>query len=98
MTGPYEKYNITRLAATGVIVANATNMWGVVLTAPTNDADLKIYDDPDSANGTVLLDVSVLNGSSVMINLTDFGGRGAAQGLWGVLTGTNAIAYVWYSK
>ncbi len=98
MAGAYEKFNVTRLAATGVIVANATNLWGVLLTAPTNDADIKIYDDPDSANGTVLLDVSVLNGSSFFLNLKDIGGRGALTGLWGVLTGTNAVAYIWYSK
>ena len=97
MAGEYEKYKVTRLAATGVVKAAPTNIWGILLTAPTNDADLKLYDDINSADGTVLFDVSALNGTSFWLDLKRMGGRGAAAGVWGVLTGTNAIAYIFHA-
>jgi hypothetical protein len=94
--GAYEKYNITRVTGDVAIKASAGHLWAVYLTDGTEDADIIIYDDPDSANGTELLEVSVLNGTSRLINLRELGGRSAPLGLYANITGANAVALVWW--
>lgn len=90
------KFNKTRVTTSVAIKAEPGTIMALLLVAPTNDADILLYDDVDSAHGTVLLQASALNGTSAFIDLSGLGGVKAGTGIYADITGTNAIAYVWF--
>lgn len=94
--GAYERFNIALVTADAAVKASAGHLWAVLLTCQGADVDVVIYDDPDSADGTKLLQLSALNGTTEFVDLTRLGGRKAATGLYADVTGTGVQCYVWY--
>lgn len=79
------------------VKASAGQLGGFCLYDATQDATLTLYDDPDSASGTVLLKVGndqsagVFSITEVFPTPINF-----ATGCYSVLTGTNASCYIYY--
>lgn len=79
------------------VKASKGQLGGYCLYDATQDATLTLYDDPDSANGTVLLKV-MTDFSSGIFSITDVfpAPIDFATGCWSVVAGTDATAYIYY--
>ncbi len=74
---------------------------GVLLISDgTNDPKVILYDDPDSANGTVLAELSFDVSVSGLFTLSFFPAKSirCEHGIWVVPTGTGATAIVYYEE
>jgi hypothetical protein len=95
--------NPTRVTQPVAIKASPGKIWAIQLDGGSAASSLILYNDIDSAHGTVLWSVvapcitsTASEASSVFINLLDLGGIDASVGIYAELAGTNAIAYVWW--
>ena len=79
------------------VKASAGQLGGYCVYDATEDATLTLYDDPDSANGTVLLKVAT-DQSAGVFSITDVfpAPINFALGCYCVLAGTNASCYIYY--
>lgn len=92
MRGNLTKY----LAASGVVSAGNARLLSAVLAAGSDTATLIIQDDPDSADGDVLLVLSATAGTTASVVFPDDTARLAKTGLYASLTGTGEKATIGY--
>ena len=92
MQGGLTKY----LAASGVVKAGNGRLISAVLAAGSDAATLIIQDDPDSADGDVLLKLSAVATGSASVVLPGECARLAGTGMYASLTGTSPVATIGY--
>lgn len=84
-------------AATTAIKASKGQLGGFCLYDITQDAILTLYDDPDSADGTILAKVGIDFDTGHFSMTTVFAAPiNFALGCTAKVEGTNALAYVYY--
>jgi hypothetical protein len=85
----------TDISATGAVKASGGQLVAVLLkAAPGAAATLVLYDDPDSADGTVLADMGALDGDTVPF--CPAVPYVFSKGCWAVIGGAGANATVVY--
>ena len=87
---------LSSIAASAVVKASQGRLLNAVLAAGSDTATLIIYDDPDSADGTVLLELSAVANTTASVEFTDRTARLASTGLYAALTGTAPRATIGY--
>jgi len=90
------KFNVEQVSADAVVKAKPATIMAVLLTAPTNDADIVLYDNTSAASGTKAIQISALNGTTSFVDLAKLGGIKCLLGIYADITGTNAACTVWY--
>lgn len=79
------------------VKASKGQLGGFCLYDVTEDATLTLYDDPDSANGTILLKVGTDQSAGVFSMVVVFPAPiEFSLGCYSVLAGTNASCYIYY--
>ncbi len=89
MPGPATHVNLT---ADSVVKAAAGQLVACVITAGSDTATLKLYDNATVASGTVLVTIKAVANTS--FGWTPTASQVAASGIFADITGTNADATV----
>lgn len=89
------KYNLNRVATSAGIATNAHRILGLILVGGSADSTVKIYDNT-SATGTEVFGLAALTGCTTGVDLREFGGINVSTGIYVSLSGTGAVAYVWW--
>ena len=96
-------FQLTRLASSAAIKAVPGKVWRIDLYGTSDAASLLLY-NAASATGTEVYgmvvpftDTDASAASSVSISFVDVGGLSFSSKIYAALTGTGAIAYVWWS-
>jgi len=84
-------------ATPAAAMAKPGYLHGVLLISDgTNDPKVILYDDPDSAHGTVLAEISFdVSQSGKFTDMIPFPKVRCENGIWAVVTGTGATAIVY---
>lgn len=95
--GNYATKRLNLVTADAAVLAAAGTIWAVLLTAPSADSDIILYDNASAASGTAVFQASALNGTSTpFYSFKDVGGIPVANGIYADITGSGAQCYVWF--
>ena len=97
--------NPKRISTSAAAKASAGKLWGVLLEGGSTASSIDFFDHATSESGltaifavTAPCTTDTTSGQdTAFIDLTPFGGIDFALGIWCVIAGTGAIAYVWFS-
>lgn len=87
------KYKFYIIEEDGQVFTGAGTLMGLWGSADGANMDLTLHDSTEANNE--LCDIHVANGSTNMLDFTNFGGIGFATGLYADITGNNAEAFIW---
>jgi hypothetical protein len=89
-------YNVQTVSASAKVgVTGQQRLMGVIIGGNTGNATVQ-FKNAITNTGTILLTVNALADVGAEVDLSAMGGIVFGTGIYCVLAGTGAIAYVWY--
>lgn len=90
------KHRFARIAASGAVTAIPTNVYKMVLVAGSGAAaTLKLFNNADGS-GTQVIECAAVTGTTESLSFEDTGPVLFSSKLYATLSGTGAVAYLWY--
>ena len=86
----------TRIAADGAVSAIPGRIWAVELVAGSDASKVEFTNDANGA-GTNVLEVNAAANNGEFRSYVDLGGVNFATKCYCDITGTGAVAYIWYA-
>ena len=91
----HSPYHFGLIDADEQLVTGAGRLMAFLLFGGSTATDIILYDNT-AASGTILAKKNVVANASKFVDLTNLGGTQFGTGIYGDITGTGALCYVWY--
>jgi len=86
----------TRIAADGAVSAVPGRIWAVELLAGSDASKVEFTNDADGS-GTNVVEINTAANQGVYRSYADIGGINFSSKCYCDITGTGAVAYIWYA-